>query len=176
MTKQTILALAITLALASCNDNSTKTTKTIEQTSTKEVATDSLTLNGEAILKYGHQFSNDCSANSIDWPGSYVGATANKGNNYARLRLTLNKDWTYNLKIMSIEYEANGGVKEILQNETNGTFTFDGAGQIIKLIGTKHPLTNELISLRVGESYLSVLDGNLKELSNDGDMNALHKK
>lgn len=168
-----IIILAFVLIGASCNNESKSTLKA--QDSTNEQINTAQILNVEPILKYGHVFPKDCAATSLDWSGNYVGATANKGDNPARLHLALHKDWRYNLKVMSLEYLDNGGVIENFQSETNGAFTFDSAGQIIKLIGSKHPLTSELIAVSVKENYLSMLGGDLKELSKDGDMNTLYK-
>ena len=175
MTKLTILAIAISLTLASCKENTDKqSTNNVPAPSNEQVALPA-PRNEEPVLKYGHVFSGDCAATSLDWPGEYLGAVVNKDNGTARLRLTLNKDWTYTLKVMALENLPSGDVKENLQKEYKGTFTFDKAGQNIKLLGTNHPATNDMISVRVEENRLSVLDGNMKELNKDGDMNTLYK-
>jgi hypothetical protein len=169
-----IFALIVILALVGCKTkNSNQTPNNTD--SSKNVQAAKANNEVEPILKYGHVFSGDCAATSLDWPGNYMGAVANQANGIARLRLSLNKDWTYSMKVMALQDLQNGSVKEKLQKEVSGTFTFDKTGQIIKLIGSNHPLTNDMISVAVGESSLSVLDGNLKPLSNDGDMNALYK-
>jgi uncharacterized lipoprotein NlpE involved in copper resistance len=173
MKKQAILALILVLALVSCKNNTNNQTDHKEQPVTT-APTAQTTTNEEPILKPDHVFSGDCAATSLDWPGNYLGAVANK-NGIARLRLTLNKDWAFTLKIMALEDLKTGDVKENLQKEVTGTFTFDKTGQIIKLLGTNHPATNDMISVGVGENYLSVLGGDLKPLGKDGDMNTLYK-
>lgn len=151
MTKQTLLAVAIALILASCKENNNSKTQDITKapTTSTEQATAPASTNEEDVLKSDYVFSGDCAATSLDWQGDYLGAVVNKNNGTARLRLTLNKDWTYVLKVMALENLPSGDVKENFQNEYKGTFTFDKAGENIKLLGALHPETNEVIALRV---------------------------
>ncbi len=174
MTKKAILALAIIISLTSCKDSNNKETENKDQPARTEQVAITPSVNDEPVLKYGHVFIGDCSATSIDWAGSYKGVIASVDNSKAQLNLTLNENWTYALNIMAIDNLQKGDSSKNLQYK--GTFTFNKTGQIIKLLGTKHPLTNEMISVSVGENRVSVLGGDLKELSKDGDMNTLNKQ
>jgi hypothetical protein len=170
-----LLAFTIAIAVASCENKTDSKASATSEPAKQEQAT-AASAGEEPILKNGHVFSGDCAATSLDWPGKYVGAVANKDSGIARLRLTLNKDWTYAVKVMALVDQANGDAKETLQKEYAGTFTWDKAGQIIKLLGANQPGTGEVIAVSVGENALSVLGADLKALGKDGDMNTLHKE
>lgn len=121
-------------------------------------STEEVEIEKEVIFEEPRRFTEDNSATSVDWNGTYKGTVPCDNCEGVEINLTLNSDLTYKLVTNYL------GRNDALEQENTGSFTWDETGSIITLEKVAQGTTH----YKVGENRIWQLDTNGK--MNEGDL------